>query len=129
MSFSSLFFVVLFSLALPRPAWACRALGPFDPAEKKLAEVVFEGEATAYERLASGEAKVTFTVRKTLRGERKKEWVLIHGSNMNAAPPASLPAFWEQYGKKNEVGFRRAESGLPRIVQGACNPPYVLRLK
>jgi hypothetical protein len=117
-------------LLLPRFAFACRALGPFDPADKKLAEVVFEGEAAGYELLpGKRQAKVTFRVTKTLRGEEKKEWVVLYGSNINSAPPASLRAFLEKYGKKNEVGFRRQEKGLPKLVQGACNPPYVLRLQ
>jgi hypothetical protein len=111
-------------------AWACPYLGPFNPKDKKNAEVVFEGHATAYELMPSKEeAKVTFQVKKTLRGEKKKEWVVLYGRNINSAPPVSLKAFWERHGKKNEVGFRRQEKGLPKLVQGACNPPYVLRLK
>ena len=117
-------------LLLPRFAFACRALGPFNPADKKLAEVVFEGKATAYELLpGKQEAQVTFRVTKTLRGEKKKEWAVLYGSNINSAPPASLEVFWTLYGKANEVGIRRAKKGLPKLVQGACNPPYVLKLE
>lgn len=111
-------------LSFTPTALACH--GPqTETAQDSDASVLFEGAASAYEIAKVGSvtgvttgslAKVTFQVRKTLKGESKKTWVaLLRGMKI----PANLKEFEQKFGKNLKVGLR----DLGKVIDQAWLPP------
>lgn len=143
MKFNILILTIFLSIG---QSFACRSLRPFNQSDKHKAEVVFEGKILKYELVNSSTAKVVFDVIKTIRGEARKQWTVIYGSNTNTGPPESMLEFKEKHGSRLEVGIRKKSSDgqynrdlrlvnapdgyrdLPILVQGPCNPPYLIPL-
>lgn len=136
------------------PAMSCMFTKPLSKDMEGAAEVVFYAVPSSYEIItcpSQGKgiepfqfARVGFKTSKTIRGEDKKEWLVIW-INGNFGLPKKLSDFTAIYGSDVEVGLARHGTKnlnlsegyskfpeiynrfgkLPCVIQEPCSEPYI----
>lgn len=96
-------FLAAFLLATLTPALACRYTELLSEAKKAQADLVFVGQAIAYE--AGKPARITFRIEKLVRGETAAETIEVYWQNGNFGEPPALGEFQKHYGTRSEVGI------------------------
>lgn len=95
-------FFALFLLATLTPALACFTTKPLGEAQKAQADLVFVGDAIAYQ--PGQPARITFRIEQLVRGEMAAGTIEVYWQNGNFGEPASLSEFRKYYGIRSEVG-------------------------